>query len=207
MSGAMNVKKITVGIFATNCYLVSCPETGEGIVIDPGADGKRIVEKIKALDIKVKYIVNTHGHVDHIGANGKLKEELNVPVLLSSKDLDIYRNPGFGLRFVLGKQPEPDQFIKDGDYVSFGGLSLLIMETPGHTPGGMCLSGENTVFCGDTLFAGSVGRTDLTGGSYSALMKSIREQLANLPPETVVYPGHGPATTIGEEIASNPFIS
>lgn len=202
----IKVKAITVGMFATNCYLTYCSETGTGIIIDPGADGKKIMEKIKELGVDIKYIVNTHGHVDHIGANGKLKEELKVPIMLSEKDLEIYKNPGFGLRFVLGIQPQPDRLIKEGDEIEFGKLSLQVIETPGHTPGGICLVEDSAVFSGDTLFAGSIGRTDLTGGSYSALIKSIHERLANLPPRTVVYPGHGPATTIGEEIDTNPFI-
>lgn len=202
----MDIKKIIVGMFATNCYLVSCPETGKGIVIDPGSDGKGILDKVQKMDLEVTCIVNTHGHVDHIGANGKLKEELKVPILLPEKDHDIYQNPGFGLRIVLGKQPEPDQFIKEGDSIDFGRCSLQVMETPGHTPGGVCLFDDQVVFCGDTLFAGSIGRTDLSGGSYTTLMKSIHEHLIKLPEPTIVYPGHGPATTIGEEIEANPFI-
>lgn len=202
----IDVKVLTVGMFATNCYLVSCLETGKGVVIDPGADGKRIIDKIKETGLDIEFIINTHGHVDHIGANGKLKEELKIPIMLSEKDLEIYKNPGFGLRFVLGTQPEPDRFLKEGDSIELGNLSLQIMETPGHTPGGLCLVEDNAVFCGDTLFAGSVGRTDLAGGSYSKLIMSIKERLAGLPGRTVVYPGHGPATTIEEEVATNPFI-
>ena len=203
----INVKVITVGMFATNCYLVSCTETGQAVVIDPGADGKKIMQTIINLGLDIKYVVNTHGHVDHIGANGKLKEDLKVPILLSEKDLAIYKNPGFGLRFVLGAQPEPDLFLKEGDYIEFGDCSLKVLETPGHTPGGICLLGEDVVFCGDTLFAGSIGRTDLSGGSYARLMKSIHEVLTKLPSRTVAYPGHGPATTIGDEVKTNPFIN
>ncbi len=202
----LDVKLLTVGMFATNCYLVSCSETGKGVVIDPGADGKRIITKSKEAGLDIECIVNTHGHVDHIGANGKLKEELKAPIMLSEKDLEIYKNPGFGLRFVLGAQPEPDRLLKDGDSIEFGNLSLQVMETPGHTPGGVCLVEGSAVFCGDTLFAGSVGRTDLAGGSYSRLIRSVKERLGSLPPRTVVYPGHGPATTIEEELENNPFI-
>ena len=202
----MQIKVIIVGMFATNCYLVSCPESGEGIIIDPGADGKKIADQVRDLGLKLRYLINTHGHVDHIGANGKLKEEFKVPLLLCKKDLEIYNNPGFGLRFVLGKQPPPDDYLSDGDKVEFGRLSLTVMETPGHTPGGVSLVEDNAVFCGDTLFTGSIGRTDLAGGSYATLIRSIHDRLAALPPRTVVYPGHGPATTIGEEIASNPFL-
>ncbi len=203
----MNIISITVSTFATNCYLVSCPETNETVIIDPGAEGKRIIEKIKTLNLDVKYIINTHGHVDHIGANSILKEEFKVPIMISKKDIELYNNPGFGLSLVLRKQPQPDHFIAEGDRITFGKLSLKIIETPGHTTGGICLLGDSVVFCGDTLFAGSVGRTDLAGGSAAVLMKSIQERILVLSPETVVYPGHGPETTIGAEAVSNPFLS
>ncbi len=202
----MQVKTITVSMFATNCYLAYCSETKEAVVIDPGAEGKRIIESIKDLQLKIKYIINTHGHVDHIGANGKLKETFKVPVLLNKKDLKLYNNPGFGLKLVLRKQPQPDQFIGEGDQVNFGKVVFDVIETPGHTKGGICLLADSAVFCGDTLFAGSVGRTDLAGGSYNALMDSICQKLLALSPYTVVFPGHGPETTIGAEANSNPFL-
>ncbi len=202
----MKVKTITVSMFATNCYLVFCPETREAVVIDPGAEGKRIIESIKDLQLNIKYIINTHGHIDHIGANGKLKEALGVPVLLSEKDIELYNNPGFGLKLVLRKQPQPDQFIKDGDQVVFGKVTLDIIETPGHTKGGISLLADSAVFCGDTLFAGSVGRTDLVGGSYDVLIDSIRQKLLVLDPGKTIFPGHGPETTIGAEARTNPFL-
>ncbi len=202
----MKVKTITVSMFGTNCYLAFCPETNEAVVVDPGAEAKRIIEIIKNLKLNIKYIINTHGHVDHIGANGKLKEALAAPVLLNVKDLDLYNNPGFGLKLVLRKQPQPDQFIKEGDRVSFGKLVFEVIETPGHTRGGICLLSDSAVFCGDTLFAGSVGRTDLAGGSYDDLIESISQKLLALSPETIVYPGHGPKTTIGVEARTNPFV-
>jgi len=203
----MIVTTMAVSMFATNCYLVSCPETKEAVIIDPGAEGKRIIEKVKTLKLKVKYIINTHGHIDHIGANGKLKEEFAVPLLLCEKDLKLYNNPGFGLGLILRKKPMPDRFICEGDRITFGTLTLNIHETPGHTAGSVCLLEKMAVFCGDTLFAGSIGRTDLPGGSYETLMKSIWEKLLVLKPETIVYPGHGPASTIGSEAESNPFIN
>lgn len=203
----MQIETMIVSMFATNCYLVSCPQSREAMVIDPGAEGKSIIERIRELGLSLQMIVNTHGHIDHIGANSKLKQEWQIPVMLSEKDLDVYNNPGFGLGLVLKKQPQPDKYISEGDIISFGHQSLKVMETPGHTKGGICLVGESMVFCGDTLFAGSVGRTDLAGGSHTTLMESIRYKLLTLPPETVVYPGHGPATTIGFEKENNPFLS
>ena len=203
----MIVKSMVVSMFATNCYLVYCKDTGEAVIIDPGAEGKKIIDTARTLNLAIKYIINTHGHIDHIGANSKLKEEYGAQILLSEKDLELYNNPGFGLGLVLRKQPRPDRFITEGDQISFGSISLGVVETPGHTAGGICLIGESAVFCGDTLFAGSIGRTDLAGGSYATLIKSINNRLMVLSPDSAVYPGHGPATTIGTEALSNPFLN
>ncbi len=202
----MILKVLEVSMFGTNCYLVGCSQTHEGVVIDPGAEGKRIIKEIRDAGLKIKYIINTHGHIDHIGANSRLKEAFGAPILLHRKDLEIYQNPGFGLGLVVGKQPQPDRFIKEGDRIYFGRLSLQVLETPGHTPGGVSLYMPGAVFSGDTLFAGSIGRTDLAGGSFHQIIQSIKERLLVLPPETAVYPGHGPATTIRAEARSNPFI-
>ncbi|MGB4682168.1 MAG: MBL fold metallo-hydrolase [Firmicutes bacterium] len=202
----MHVATLVVSMFATNCYLVSCPETGEGIVIDPGAEGKRILHEIKKRGLKIVALVNTHGHIDHTGANGRLKEALRVPLYFPEKDLDCYLNPGFGLGVLFGKPVPPDVLLKEGDKISFGRVSLVVLETPGHTAGGISLYGSGAVFTGDALFAGSIGRTDLAGGSYELLMESITGKLMTLPPQTLVYPGHGPATTIEEEARSNPFL-
>ena len=203
----MIIELMVVSMFATNCYLVYCPDSKEALIIDPGAEGKKISARVKNLCLKVKYIINTHGHIDHIGANSMLKEEFKVPILISEKDLELYNNPGFGLSLVLRKQPRPEQFIAEGDRISFGKLSLTVIETPGHTPGGISLVSNHGVFCGDTLFAGSIGRTDLAGGSLVTLTKSINERLMVLPSDATVYPGHGPKTTISAEKISNPFLS
>lgn len=203
----MIIKTLTVSMFATNCYLVSCPESGETVIIDPGAEGKRIIDTIDQLQLTVKYIVNTHGHIDHIGANSRLKEKYGAPILISAKDLGLYHNPGFGLGLILKKQPKPDRFLVEEDIIEFGSQRLKVIETPGHTEGGISLLSAGAVFCGDTLFAGSVGRTDLPGGSYRVLMASIRQKLLHLPSATAVYSGHGPRTTIGMEAQSNPFIT
>ncbi len=203
----VDVHFLTVSMFATNCYVVSCPNTKEAVVIDPGAEGKAIVNLINRLGVIVKYIINTHAHVDHIGANGKIKDEYSVPILLNKKDIDLYNNPGLGLKLILKRQPQPEQFLAEGDQVFFGNEKLQVLETPGHTEGGICLFGGSAVFCGDTLFAGSIGRTDLAGGSYDSLIRSIKTKLLCLPPDTKVYPGHGPATSVKAEAATNPFLS
>jgi glyoxylase-like metal-dependent hydrolase (beta-lactamase superfamily II) len=205
-SEPMKVQTLVVSMFGTNCYLVSCPETGKGIVIDPGAEGKRILLEIKKSGLIITEIINTHGHIDHTGANGSLKEALQVPLSLPEKDLDTYQNPGWGLGFIFGKPRPPDRLLKEGDQVSFGKQLLTVIETPGHTRGGISLYGSGAVFTGDTLFAGSIGRTDLAGGSFNTLIGAIKEKLLVLPPRTVVYPGHGPATTIEAEARSNPFL-
>ncbi len=203
----MQIDSLTVSMFGTNCYLVWCSETKEALVIDPGAEGKAIIDKITSLGLDVKYILNTHGHIDHIGANSRLQSEFGVPILLNEQDLNVYNNPGFGLGLVLKKQPHPDRFIVENDEITFGRERLVVIETPGHSPGGVCFYSEKVLFCGDTLFAGSVGRTDLAGGSFEILMQSIKNKLLALPADTTVYPGHGPHTSLGEESATNPFIT
>lgn len=202
----MHVQTLVVSMFATNCYLVSCRETGEGLIIDPGAEGKRILLEIEKHGLNITAIVNTHGHIDHTGANGRLKETLRVPLLLPAKELDTYRNPGFALKLILGRPTPPDRLLQEGEQLSFGKRRLTVMETPGHTKGSISLYGAGAVFTGDALFAGSIGRTDLAGGSHELLIRSIKERLLTLPSQTVVYPGHGPATSIGAEARSNPFL-
>lgn len=202
----MKVQAIVVGLLATNCYLVSCPETGEGVVIDPGAGGKRILREIGKSGLHMTEIVITHGHIDHLGAGSGLRKALGVPLSLPEKDLGAYQNPGCGLNLFLGRPAPPDRLLREGDRICFGKRQLTVLETPGHTRGSISLHGAGAVFTGDALFAGSVGRTDLAGGSFELLMGSIRGKLLVLPPPTVVYPGHGPATTIQAEGNTNPFL-
>lgn len=204
----MILRVLEVGAFAANCYIAACPDTREGVVIDPGAEGPQILRAVEDEGIKVKYIINTHGHVDHVGANAEVREATGAPLLIHREDGEMCRKPHASLSIFAGKMKlaEPDRLLEDGDVVEVGSLSFQVIHTPGHTRGGICLKVENAIFTGDTLFAGSIGRTDLPGGSYRQIIASIKEKILPYPPETLVYPGHGPASTVEEETEMNPFL-
>jgi len=209
----MIIQMFTVGKLFTNCYIVACQETKEAIIIDPGFDSASEAEKIfKFINVnalKPKYIVNTHGHPDHICGNGTVKKQFQTPILIHEKDAFMLGIFGKIIAKFFGfnsSSPSADTLIKDGDQINFGKTALKVMHTPGHSPGSISLIGENEVFTGDTLFAGSIGRTDLPQSSESDMKESLKK-LANLPNSFRVYPGHGPTTTIGEEKQSNPFLS
>lgn len=199
----MKIKAIAVGPLETNCYIVWDEASGEGVIIDPGDEPDRILELSGGLDIK--YIVLTHAHFDHAGAVPELKEATGARVALHPGDLEAYRSVAEQAAFWgfdSGPMPEPDVMLEDGDELKAGALRLRVLHTPGHSPGGICLLGDGVLFSGDTLFQGSVGRTDFSGGSASQLLESFRRLMA-LPAETVVLPGHGPASTIGAERTGN----
>jgi len=203
------VKELQVGMIGTNCYVVACPETQEAIVIDPGDEAKRIHNLVTKNGFKITAIVNTHGHWDHVGGNRELKKLTGAPIYIHEQDARFLTDGRLHLGSMMGNNensPAADKLLKEGDIVKVGKHNLKIIHTPGHTPGGISLIGENLVFVGDTLFAGSIGRTDLPGGNYTTLINSIKEKLLSLDDETVVYPGHGPSTTIGRERARNPFL-
>ena len=205
----MIVEKLVVGPFDTNCYIVGSESNREGMIVDPGDKAKEILKKVEDLQLDIKLIALTHGHIDHIGALKKIKEATGAEVAVHGDDA----------KSIGGKQPlsmifglfyptplPPDRLLKDGDSIEVGDLHFAVLHTPGHTPGGICLLGEGVVFSGDTLFNHSVGRADLPGGSYDKLMGSIQTKLMTLPDETIVYPGHGPDTTIGAERKGNPYL-
>ncbi len=204
----MIVKKVVVGPFASNCYIVGSESNKEGVIIDPGADAKEILKNVKDLGLDIKLIVLTHGHIDHTGAVKEVKKTTGAEVAIHTDDAKSLQEQLLGRLFGLSypPPPPPDWLLKDGDSIDIGNLHFLVVHTPGHSPGGICLLEEGVVFSGDTLFNYGIGRTDMPGGSYSQLMNSIHTKLMILPDNTTVYPGHGPATTIGTERHSNPFL-
>ena len=202
---------VTVGIFQENCYLYACPQTLEAVIIDPGDEAERILEQIRELHLIPKYIINTHGHIDHIGAIDAISVVYPVPLAIHPADLPMYTEERvarmYGRRAPL-VQRKPDILLKEGDRLSFGTLTLEVLHTPGHTPGGICLvSAPYCVFTGDTLFYRGIGRTDFEGGDFDQIARSIREKLYTLEDDLVVFPGHGTPTTIIEEKYENPFVT
>lgn len=199
------VIKLSVGPMECNCYIVSCDASREAVVVDPGADPQKIRQALRKHSLTPKWTVNTHGHADHIGANGAL----GLPVLIHALDAEYLTDPAKNLSamfFFSVVSPKAARFVSDGDAIEFGRSSMTVIHTPGHTPGSISLRMGGFLFSGDTLFCGGVGRTDLPHGDEALLMKSIREKILPLSDCTLVYPGHGPDTTVGEERRSNPFL-
>ena len=205
----MKLISLEVGQFASNCYIVGS-DSGEGMVIDPGADAGKILKAIKELKLDIKLIVATHGHIDHIGAVDEIKKATGAPFAIHSDDVQILSQGAGFFSFMFADSasspPQPDILLQEGDSVGVNGLSFSVLYTPGHSPGGICLLGHGAVFVGDTLFCQSIGRFDFPGSSGSQLLDSIHSKLMVLPDSTIVYPGHGPQTTIGDERQWNPFL-
>jgi hydroxyacylglutathione hydrolase len=223
---------LPVGMLQCNCHIVGDPQTREAIVIDPGDDAARILEVIERHQLKVAAIVVTHTHIDHVIGLRRVRQATGAPVYVHADDLDLYRMLDAQASWLGWKSPEKvqiDQLVREGDVIRWGPYEAQILHTPGHTPGSICLyvpsdmpvaaednatasgakSGERgtgQLFAGDTLFAGSIGRTDLWGGSFEGIIRSLKGKLLELPDDTVVYPGHGESTTIGRERATNPFL-
>jgi len=204
------IEKLEPEGFASNCYIVADESKKEGIIIDPGAGADEILKRVEDLGLEIKFILLTHNHPDHIGALGEIKEATGAEVAIHTDDAGVlgarhrFGGPGFG--FSLRAPSPPDRLLKGGDSIDIGDLHFLVLHTPGHTPGGICLMGEGVVFSGDTLFNSGIGRYDMPGGNGHQLMDSIHTKLMVLPDDTVVYPGHGPQTTIGTERRFNPFL-
>ncbi|HHV71933.1 MAG TPA: MBL fold metallo-hydrolase [Clostridia bacterium] len=204
----MYLKKIELGPFAANCYIIGCEDTKEAAVIDPGGNPSPVIELLKKDGYKVTSIINTHGHIDHIAGNEQLKAVTNAPICIHSADAGMLGNSRSNLSAFTGMpiKQVADRILEEGDIIKVGNIELEVLHTPGHTPGGICLKTEGLVFTGDTLFAGSIGRTDFPGGSYRQIIQSIKEKLLVLDGDTKVLPGHGPDSTIQVEKIFNPFL-
>jgi len=209
MTDDLLVHQLSVGPLQVNCFVVACQKTHEAMVIDPGEDGPRILQIAESNGYQVKQIVNTHGHFDHVGANQPVKDATGAVLMTHEADLPLLQNArnhaqAYGL--TVSPSPDPDKFLDEGDVFSVGEQSFSVFHVPGHSPGSICLLSDGHLFVGDVLFAGSVGRTDLPGGDFDALVEGVREKLFRLPAETIVHPGHGSDTTIGREKQMNPFV-
>ena len=207
----MFLKRLIVGALETNCYLIACKKTKKAAVIDPGVEEEvdLILNLLQKNNFNLKYIINTHGHIDHIIGNNLLKAKTEALLLIHRLDADMLGDANKNFSSFMGKEicsPPADKFLEEGDEISLGTLNLIVIHTPGHTPGGISVLSNNTVFTGDTLFAGGIGRTDLPGGSYHNLIKSIKEKLLILGDDKIIYPGHGPNSTIGKERRTNPYL-
>lgn len=205
----MKITQMQVGHIGTNCYIVTCNETNQTAVIDPGGNADDILACLKREQSKLICIINTHGHADHIAANNKIKQATGAIVMIHQDDAAMLTSSELNLSAYIGGGlvlDSADRLLKDGDAIQVGTIQFTVIHTPGHTPGGICLYTDGTLFSGDTLFYQSVGRTDFPGGSMGKLVNSINEKLLVLPSETKVFPGHGPETSIAWERSNNPFI-
>ena len=206
----MILQMLVINNMGTNCYVVGCEETRQVAVIDPGGNPKGIVNYLESNNLTAQYIINTHGHIDHIGGNRGVKEATGAELLIHEADAKMLVNSVSNFSFMTGSNvtsPPEDRLIAEGDIIKIGNtVELEVIHTPGHSPGGICLKTGNIIFVGDTLFQYSIGRTDFPGGSHPQLIQNIKDKLLCYPDETIAYPGHGPETTIGFERQHNPFL-
>lgn len=211
---------LPVGLLQCNCSIIGDPETREALVVDPGDEAGRILEVLAKHALTVKAIVSTHAHIDHVGGLRQMQQATGAPVLMHGEDMELYRHLDAQASWIGMRAPDPaavDKLLREGDTLRWGRFAANVLHTPGHTPGSISLylapqeedkagADAGKLLAGDTLFAGSIGRTDLWGGSLEKILRSIHHKLMALPDETIVYPGHGAITTIGQERAGNPFL-
>jgi hydroxyacylglutathione hydrolase len=206
----MFLESLTIGMLATNCYILAPEKRAQALVIDPAGEIKNIVSRLHKAELECTAILCTHGHVDHMAGAGPLSDAVGAPVYIHESDAGALASPRtklIGLAGgVMATRPRQVRYLADGDRVEVEGLMLEVLHTPGHTPGGLSFFTPGYLFCGDLIFQGSIGRTDLKGGSLQALLRAVREKIWALPDETLIMPGHGPQTTLGEEKKHNPFL-
>ena len=205
----MKISTLTVGAFQENCYLLADPETSTAVLIDPGEEGSRVVAAVRDAGVTLEAIWVTHAHLDHVGGIAEVKRHFDVPVYLHPDDLTLYRladrqAAAYGLPF--DTPPLPDREFAESVELTLGTLRFAVLHAPGHAPGHVVIHGHGVAFCGDCVFAGSIGRTDLPMSDARALARSL-ERIAELPGSTVLYPGHGPRTTLERELVDNPFLN
>lgn len=204
------LESLTIGMLATNCYIVAAGKGAPAVVIDPAGEVKSIVSRLRRAELECVGVLCTHGHVDHVAGAGPLSDAVGAPVYIHAADAGSLASPRTRLMGLAGgvmaTRPREVRYLVDGDSVEVGDVSLAVLHTPGHTPGGVSFYTPGYLFCGDLIFQGSIGRTDLRGGSLQGLLQAVKDKVWDLPGDTLILPGHGPETTLGEEKRHNPFL-